>query len=269
MKLRITRQSPAYWRVTFDNPPLNLIDPEVIDELRDLINQMETAKELKVVVFDSADLDFYIAHYDLIRANETTTDVGPTGLRILPDFMQRLSRLPVISIASIRGRARGVGAEFVSGLDMRFGSREKMILGQIEVGTAVIPGGGGSVYLPLLVGRSRALEIIASSEDYDADTAERYGWINRAIPDAELDDFVDRFARRIASFDKKVLTEAKRLVNRMSRLPNDAQLVAAEATFTQMLTWPETQARISNLMTRGFQQRGDFELRLGHHLGTN
>jgi enoyl-CoA hydratase/carnithine racemase len=182
--------------------------------------------------------------------------------------LQRLAHLPVISIASIRGRARGIGAEFVEGLDIRFGSREKMILGQIEVGSALIPGSGGCVYLPLLVGRSRALEIIASSEDYNADTAERYGWINRAIPDAELDDFVDRFARRVSSFDKEALTEAKRQVNRASRLPDDAQLVAAGTAFVRLLTRPDTQARISKLRSRGLQQRGDFELRLGHYLGT-
>ena len=161
-KLHITCHSPAYWRVTFDNPPLNLIDPDVLHELRDLINQFEAANELKVVVFDSANPDFYIAHVDILREGETAMrEVGPTGLRILPDFMQRLSRLPIITIASIRGRTRGIGAEFVEGLDIRFGSREKMILGQIEVGSALIPGGGGSVYLPLLVGRARALEIIA------------------------------------------------------------------------------------------------------------
>jgi enoyl-CoA hydratase/carnithine racemase len=158
-KLRITRLSPAYWRVTFDNPPLNLIDPDVLHELGDLINQLEAANELKVVVFDSANPEFYIAHVDFLRVGETATDVTPTGLRILPDFMQRLSHLPIITIASIRGRARGIGAEFVEGLDIRFGSREKMILGQIEVGAALIPGAGGSVYLPLLVGRARALEI--------------------------------------------------------------------------------------------------------------
>ena len=129
---------------------------------------------------------------------------------------------------------------------MRFGSREKMVLSQIEVGSALIPGSGGSVYLPLLVGRSRALEIIAGSEDYDADTAERYGWINRAIPDAELDDFVDRFARRISSFDKEALTESKRLVNRASRLPDNEQLVDAGTSFVRMLTRPDTQARISD-----------------------
>src|SRR5918996_2583141 len=269
MKLCVTHHSPAYWRVTFDNPPLNLLDPEVTNELQDLINQMEAAKELKVIVFDSANPDFYIGHVDLIRAGEFPTDVGPTGLRTLPDFLQRLTSLPVISIASIRGRARGVGAEFLEGLDMRFASREKMIMGQIEVGSAVVPGGGGSIYLPLLIGRSRALEIISSSDDYDADTAERYGWINRAIPDSELDGFVDRLARRIASFDKEVLTEAKRLVNRASRLPDDAQLVAAETAFFRLLSRPETQARISKLMAQGLQQRGDFELRLGHHLGNN
>ena len=180
-----------------------------------------------MIVFDSADPDFYIGHVDIISAGEFPTAVDPTGLRVLPDFLQRLAHLPVISIASIRGRARGIGAEFVESLDIRFGSREKMILAQIEVGSALIPGSGGSVYLPLLVGRSRALEIIAGSEDYDADTAERYGWINRAIPDAELDDFVDRFARRVSSFDKEALTEAKRLVNRGSLLVDDAQFIAA------------------------------------------
>jgi enoyl-CoA hydratase/carnithine racemase len=236
MKPRITQHSPAYWRATFDNPPLNLMDPEVAYELRELINQMETTKELKVIVFDSADPEFYIGHVDIIRAGEFPTYVDHTGLRILPDFLQRLARLPIISIGSIRGRARGIGAEFVEGLDIRFGSREKMILGQIEVGSGLIPGSGGCVYLPLLVERSRALEIIASSEDYDADTAERYGWINRAIPDAELDDFVDRFARRVSSFDKEALTEAKKQVNRASRLPDDAQLVAGGTAFVRNLT---------------------------------
>jgi enoyl-CoA hydratase/carnithine racemase len=269
MKLRITHHTPAYWRVTFDNPPLNLIDPEIIHELQDLIYQFEGDSELKVVVFDSANPEFYISHVDILRGGgRGPTDVGPTGLRLVPDFIQRLSRLPIITIASIRGRARGIGAEFVEGLDIRFGSREKMILGQPEVGAALIPGSGGTVYLPLLVGRARALEIIACSDDYDADTAERYGWINRAIPDTELDAFVDRFARRIASFEKKVLTEAKRLVNRSSLLPDDAHLVAAGETFLRMLTWPETQSRIARILERGFQKSGDFELRLGHHLGT-
>jgi enoyl-CoA hydratase/carnithine racemase len=269
MKLRITRHSPAYWRATFDNPPLNLLDPEVTYELRDLINQMETANELKVVVFDSANPDFYIGHVDITRAGEISTNVvGPTGLRILSDFLQRLARLPVISIASIRGRARGQGAEFVEGLDIRFGSKEKMILGRIEDGSALVPGSGGCVYLPLLVGRSRALEIIASSGDYDADIAERYGWINRAIPDAELDDFVDRFALRIASFDKEVLIEAKRLVNRASCLADDAQLIASGTAFFRLLSRPEAQERISDLMKRGLQQHGEFELTLGDKLGT-
>ena len=131
-KLRITHHSPAYWRATFDNPPLNLLDPEVTYELRELIDQMETSKELKVIVFDSADPDFYIGQVDIVRAGEFPTYVDPTGLRILPDFLQRLALLPVVSIASILGRARGIGAEFVEGLDIRFGSREKMILKSIQ-----------------------------------------------------------------------------------------------------------------------------------------
>jgi enoyl-CoA hydratase/carnithine racemase len=138
---------------------------------------------------------------------------------------------------------------------------------QPEVVAALVSGSGGTVYLPLLVGRARALEIIASSEDYDADTAEHYGWINPAIPDTELDDFVDRFARRIASFEKKALTEAKRLVNRSSLLPGSAHLVAAGETFLRMLTWPETRSCIDKILEGGFQKPGDFELRLGHHIG--
>jgi enoyl-CoA hydratase/carnithine racemase len=141
---------------------LNLLDPGVAYELRELINQMETTKELKVIVFDSADSDFYIGHVDIIRAGEFPTDVDPTGLRILPDFLQRLAHLHVISIASIRGRARGIGAEFVEGLDIRFGSREKMILAQFEVGSALISGSGGSVYLPLLVGYRKIQKFVSS-----------------------------------------------------------------------------------------------------------
>jgi enoyl-CoA hydratase/carnithine racemase len=267
MKLRITHHSAAYWRVTIDNPPINMMDPELIDELRQLIADMEASKELKVVVFDSADPEYFMAHYDLLRAGETSKELGTTGLSTLPDFLQRLLHLSVISIASIRGRARGVGAELVAGLDIRFGSRENMLLAQIEVGCGVVPGGGGSERLPLLVGRSRALEIIASADDYDADTAERYGWINRAIPDAELDDFVDQFARRIATFDKRALGAAKRNINRMTVLAEESRLTAAEVAFDRALAWPETQARVGHMLEKGFQQRGDYELRLGYHLG--
>lgn len=263
MKLRITQHTPTFWRATFDNPPLNLLDPELLDELSALMDAMEASPTLVVVVFDSADPDFFMAHYDLLRADETSKALGATGLRLLPDFTTRLARLPVVSIASIRGRARGVGSEFALACDMRFGSRERLILAQPEVGLGVVPGGGGAERLPLAVGRSRALEIIVGSEDYDAETAERYGWINRALPDAELDAFVDRYARRVASFGKATIAAAKRLVNRASPKPDDAQLIASEDAFTRALDWPSTKARVAWSLGRGFQQRSAFELHMG------
>jgi enoyl-CoA hydratase/carnithine racemase len=266
MKLNVTKHSPAYWTATFNNPPVNLLDPEVISALRVLMDEMESAPELKVIVFNSSNPDFFIAHLDLLRAGEGSKDVGPTGLLAWPDLTTRMSRVPVISIASIRGRARGVGSEFALACDIRFGSLEKMILGQIEVGLGVLPGGGGSEWLPILVGRSRALEIIASSEDYDATTAERYGWINRAIPDAELDGFVDRLARRIASFDKGALTAAKRVVNRSSRLPEDTNLLATYDEFVRALAAPAATERVTKSLAAGLQTDGKFERNLGSEL---
>lgn len=267
MNLQITQPSPAYWRVTLDNPPLNLMSPELIDELRPLMEAMEASQELKVVVFDSANPDYFMAHYDLLRAGESSKELGPTGLQPLNDFCQRLAVLPVVSIASIRGRTRGVGSELAMAMDMRFASREKAILCQPEVGCGVFPGGGGAERLPLLVGRARALEIIVSSLDYDADTAELYGWVNRAIPDADLDGFVDGFARRIATFEKRSLGMAKRLVNRSSPMVDGGYLEASLGTFNLALTWPETQARVGRALQRGFQQEGDFEMNLGARLG--
>src|SRR5437762_471499 len=203
----VQQRSAGYWRVTFDNPPINLFDPEMMSGLQALVDRLESDDEVKVVVFDSADPDFFIAHYDLVRAAEASTEPGPTGQPPWIDLATRLERAPFVTVASIRGRARGMGSEFVLALDIRFASREKAILSQPEIGAGIIPGGGGLERLPLLTGRARALEIAVGAEDFDADTAERYGWINRAVPDAELDQFVERFATRVASFDRQAIAE--------------------------------------------------------------
>ncbi|ANJ12061.1 MULTISPECIES: enoyl-CoA hydratase/isomerase family protein [Streptomyces] len=256
---RVVQRSASYWRVTFDSPPINLVTFETFAALGDLLDRMDADDDLKVVVFDSADPDFFLAHFDLVPPEQPYT--GPTWL----DVAARMARSRVITIASVRGRARGVGNEFLLACDMRFASRERAVLGQPEVGAGITPGGGAPERLPLLVGRGRALEIIAGADDFDAETAERYGWINRALPDAELDAHVDRIATRIASFDRRPLAEVKALVNR-STLPSESDLKAGQDTFRASLAWPEAHARISQLLQRGMQQRNDVEYRLGDHI---
>lgn len=265
-QLKITKLSPSYWRATFSNPPINLLNPETILELQELVGLIESDKDLRVVVFDSAHPDFFFGRYDLSRAAETPVEPGPTGLPTWIDLTTRLSQASVVSIAMIRGRNRGGGSEFSLACDMRFASIEKAILGQPEVPAGVLPGGGAIERLPALVGRARALEIILGGDDFDAVTAERYGWVNRALPDAELDDFVDKLARRIASFDGQALSEAKRLVNRNS-LPAPQDLLESQDVFLKATTWPSTRARGGKIRELAIGLGLDFEMRMGHHLG--
>jgi enoyl-CoA hydratase/carnithine racemase len=266
--VRVIEETPAYWRVVFDYPPFNMMDDTIFEGLQSLIARMDASPNLRVVVFESAIPEFYLAHFDLTgKIGNITTAVGPSGLPILMDTFVRLTKSPVVSIAKIRGCVRGACSEFVLACDMRFASRENTRLGQPEVGVGVHPGGGGTERLPHLVGRGRALEIILGSNDFDGETAERYGYVNRALPDAELDDFVDALARRIASFDRGALGAAKNLVNQVS-LPSADRLLDAFNSFRVALTWPETQQRVQALMKRGLQQSSDFEQRWPEVLGT-
>jgi enoyl-CoA hydratase/carnithine racemase len=266
--VRVIEETPAYWRALFDYPPFNIVDATMIEGLQDLLARMDASPNLRVVVFESANPEFYLAHFDLTgKTGNITTAVGPSGLPILIDTFVRLTKSPVVSIAKIRGCVRGASSEFVLACDMRFASRENTRLGQPEVGVGVHPGGGGAERLPHLVGRGRALEIILGSNDFDGDTAERYGYVNRAFPDAELDDFVDVLARRIASFDRRAIAAAKDLVNQVS-LPSADRLLDALNSFQTALTWPEAQRRIQALLERGLQQEGDFEKGWPAVLGT-
>jgi enoyl-CoA hydratase/carnithine racemase len=258
---RVIEETPAWWRMVFDYPPFNVLDATVFEGLQDLIARMEASPTLRVVVFESANPEFYLSHFDLTgKLGNVMTAVGPSGLPILLDTFVRLTRSPVVSIAKIRGCVRGASSEFVLACDMRFASRENTRLGQPEVGVGLHPGGGGAERLPHLVGRGRALEIILGANDFDGDTAERYGYVNRALPDAELDSFVDAFARRIASFDRRAIAAAKSLVNQVS-LPSADRLLDAFNSFQAALTWTETQQRIQALLKRGLQSDGDFEHR--------
>jgi enoyl-CoA hydratase/carnithine racemase len=267
-QVRLTKHSESFWRVTFDMPPLNIFGPEAIPQLQEAITALETDQHVKVVVFDSALDGFFITHYDFVTPLEESAKfaAGPTGLAALPDMLARLSRAPVVSIASIRGRATGVGSELALASDMRFASREKAVLSQWEVGAGLVPGGGPMARLPRLIGRGRALEVLLGADDVDGDLAERYGYVNRSFPDAELDGFVDALAARIATFDKEALAETKRLVNKNS-LPPDAEIVPEWDAFLAAMARPAAKARIQKLFERGFHQPGDVETRLGHHVG--
>jgi enoyl-CoA hydratase/carnithine racemase len=266
--LQVVEETPAYWRVVFDYPPFNMVDATIFEGLQDLLARMDASPSLRVAVFESANPDFYLAHFDLTgKTGNIMTAVGPTGLPVLMDTFVRLTKSPVVSIAKIRGCVRGVSSEFVLACDMRFASRENTRLGQPEVGVGVHPGGGGAERLPHLVGRGRALEIVLGANDFDGDTAERYGYVNRAFPDAELDGFVDALARRIASFDRRAIVAAKSLVNDVS-LPSADRLLDALNSFQTALTWPETQQRVKALFKRGLQQDVDFEKEWPAVLGT-
>lgn len=267
-QVRLARRSPGYWRVTFDIPPLNIFGPETIPQLNEIVTALETDEQVKVVVFDSAIEGFFLTHYNFLAKLEDSTSLPPglTGLQPLPDMLARVSRAPVVSIAAIRGRATGVGSELALASDMRFASREKAILSQWEVGAGLVPGGGPMARLPRLIGRGRALEVLLGADDISGELAERYGYVNRALPDAELDAFIDGLAVRIASFDKQAIAETKRLVN-IASLPSDAEIAPEWDAFLASLGRPASQTRIKTLMERGFHRPGDVEKRLGYHVG--
>jgi enoyl-CoA hydratase/carnithine racemase len=264
----LTKHSPEYWRVTLNNPPVNIFGPKTIPQLNEIITAIETDKELKVVVFDSAIDGFFMTHYDFLAKVEETTSLppGPTGLQPLPDMLVRLSRASVVSIASIRGRATGVGSELALACDMRFASREKAILSHFEVGAGIVPGGGPMARLPRLIGRGRALEVFLVADDFPGDLAERYGYVNRSLPDAELDEFVDELATRIASFDKRVISETKRFVD-VASLPPDYEIAPEWDVCFASIMRPAAQMRIKKLMEQGFHKSGDVENRLGYYVG--
>src|SRR5215471_13057425 len=267
-QILLTRRSPEYWRVTINHPPLNIFGPDTIPQLDEAITALETDEHLKVVVFDSAIPGFFMTHYDFLAKIEDTTSLppGPTGLQPLLDILVRLSRAPVVSIALIRGRATGVGSELALACDMRFASREKAILSHFEVGAGIVPGGGPMARLPRLMGRGRALEVLLGADDIPGDLAEKYGYVNRSLPDAELDDFVDSLATRIASFDKRAIRETKQFVD-VASLPPDYEIAPEWDVCLASILRPAAQTRIKTLMERGFHRSGDVENRLGYHVG--
>lgn len=267
VQLQLAHVSPAYWRVVIDNPPINVMGPEMVKQFQEIINALETDKHVRVVVFESAVEGYFLNHSDFLAKLEdlVALPAGTTGLPPWPDFLVRLTRAPVVSIALIRGRATGNGSEITLACDMSFASREKALLSQWEVGVGMVAGGGPMARLPQLIGRNRALEVLLSSDDIRADQAEAYGYVNRALPDADLDAFVDALATRIAGFDKWAIANTKRLVN--TSLPQDVELGAGWDACIASLGRAAAQEGIKALMARGFHEPGDVEDRLGYHLG--
>src|SRR5579863_6465897 len=259
-QFNIDRTYPGCWTITFSNPPINMFVPETIVELGAIVTELEGDSSLKVVVFQSANPEFFTAHLDVAKAVEK-----PIVLGLWRDFVLRLSSTPVVSIAKIRGRTRGIGNEFVLACDMRFASKQSAVFGNPEVGVGLVPGGGALEWLPRIVGRSRALEIVLSGDDFDADIAERYGWVNCTLDDANLDSFVDALARRLASFDRETLAAAKAQINRFG-MPTAAELQSSGDLFFPLLALPDAQARRAKIRNIGYGVPSDFELNFGRYL---
>lgn len=267
-QIRLTRLSSAYWRVTIDNPPLNVMGPQLVREFGEIITAVEADEEVKLLVFESAVDGFFLNHSDFKADFKELTSMpqGPTGLEAWPDILVRITRMPVVSIALIRGRATGNGSELALACDVSFASREKALLSQWEVGVGLVAGGGPMARLPRQMGRQRALEVLLSSNDIGGDLAEAYGYVNRSLPDNELDGFVDALAVRIASFDKWAIANTKRLINAAS-LPPDVEIAAGWDTCMASIARPAAQGKIKALFEKGFHRPGDAEDRLGFYVG--
>jgi len=247
-------------------PPMNLLGPELVRDLVSLIQRAEADDTVQVLVFKSADPDYFISHVDVTRISEYRAEAAKlTGEASIALLFRYLSASPLASIAQIEGRVRGAGSEFALACDMRFAARESAIFGQFEPSLGVIPGGGAAQHLTRLMGRARALEVMLSAEDYDADLAERYGWINRALPADAIGDFVSSLARRIARFPAAGRVVVKDRVNAIALAPvedfrRDSDL------FGEGVRSAEAQRQIAAALEHGLQTR-DAEMALARVLG--
>ncbi len=251
LKIRVDREVAF---VTIDHPPINLFDLALMQEMDRIGREIEADDAVKVAVFQSANPDFFIAHADVTLLQGLPTEVPPKADTLGPfhTMVDRFRTMPKVSIAKIEGRARGGGSEFVLSLDMRFAALGRAILGQPEVALGIIPGGGGTQRLPRLMDRSRALEVILGCEDIPADLAERYGYVNRALPPEELTPFVERLACRIASFPVEAIALAKASVS-AAEMPTIEGLIEEAHYFNQSLAMRDAQVRMAKFMELGGQ----------------
>lgn len=265
-----TRLEDGVLFATLDVGPLNLLGVDLVRDLVSLVDMLYTDPgDVRVVVVESASPDYFSAHVDLTAVPQYTAEAakaGGPGDASLGMFLYKLARVPVITIAKVRGRARGGGNELALACDMIFASRENAVFGQFESGTGALPGAGGVQHLTRRLGRTRAIEAIVGADDFDADTAERYGWINRALPDTELDGFVERLAKRVAGFPPDGVRAAKRAVNDLT-LAAPARIRSDALTFQSLIARPEARERLDHLAERGLQTPGGLERDLGRAVG--
>ncbi|WP_342243552.1 enoyl-CoA hydratase/isomerase family protein [Pseudomonas sp. OTU5201] len=253
--------------VRFDHPPINLVDRTMVIDLLHLAKSLEGDAQTKVVIFRSDNPEFFLAHYDLGSQLDASPMALPPGVASpLSGLFSRFSRLPQVTIGELRGRARGAGSEFLLALDMRFAAEETAVLGQPEIGVGLLPGAGGTVRLSQMLGRARALEVCLGGEDFDARLAERYGWINRALPGEQLGPFCDALARRIAGFPAGGIANVKAVVERVSSA-DDGALVDESQRFVADMHAPETVERVRWMLAQGGQTQGVMERELGTLLG--
>ena len=238
--------------VTIDNPPINLMTLEMVEDLERLAAEVAADEAIKVIVFRSANPDFFIAHFD-VTVLERFPDVAPPKPEQVSGFGLAFREMPKISIAQIEGRARGGGSEFALTLDMRFGVLGKTILGQPEIAVGILPGGGGTQRLPRLIGRARALEVIMTGLDVSAELAERYGYLNRALPAEEIGPHVERLAYQIASYSSEAIALNKRSVLNAEAMDLDEGLREETYLFGQLAAMPDAKRRMRNVLTLGAQ----------------
>jgi enoyl-CoA hydratase/carnithine racemase len=253
--------------VAIDNAPINLFDMPMIEEMIRLGHELEADDDVRVVIFESADPDFFIAHVDvtLIQQSPEAGPDRPTTLSFFHEMLEKFRTMPKVTIGKITGRARGGGSELLLALDMRFAAYGA-VLNQPEVAIGIIPGGGGSARLPRLVGRGRALEIVLGCDDITAEVAERYGYINRALPPEELAPFVERLAHRIASFPAEAIALAKSAVDSGEGMTTPEALLEEEHCFNQALATQAARDGMQKFMELGGQTR-EVELELGENIG--
>jgi len=247
--------------VTIDHPPVNLLDEQLISAIEGLLQDLAGRDDVAVVVWRSADPDYFLAHVDVSRIGEEPTDAPPRGTDLgrWHSMCELMRGLPVVSIGMVQGRARGGGSELLMAMDMVFAARDSAVFAQPEVVLGIIPGGGGSARLPRLVGRARALEIIVGCHDFTAAQAAEYGWINRALPDAELEPFVRALAERIARFPRSAVQLAKQAVDAGCDEPLREALLTELWAFNQTLATPEARRLITSFV-REFGQSRESEL---------